>query len=87
MNLNQLDLNLLIILKQLLNEKHISNTALTLGMSQPSISRSLSKLRSLFDDQLLIRMAGGYELTPKAQSIHLLRLLETQSRSPIVLRK
>ena len=82
MNLNQLDLNLLIILKQLLNEKHISNTALTLGMSQPSISRSLSKLRSLFDDQLLIRMAGGYELTPKAQSIQqdlnsILNMVET----------
>lgn len=69
MNLNQLDLNLLIILKQLLHEKHISNTALTLGMSQPSISRALSKLRTLFDDPLLIRMAAGYELTPKAQSI------------------
>ena len=82
MNLNQLDPNLLIILKQLLNEKHISNTALTLGMSQPSISRSLSKLRSLFDDQLLIRMAGGYELTPKAQSIQqdlnsILNMVET----------
>ncbi len=82
MNLNQLDLNLLIILKQLLNEKHISNTALTLGMSQPSISRSLSKLRSLFDDPLLIRMAGGYELTPKAQSIQqdlnsILNMVET----------
>lgn len=69
MNLNQLDLNLLIILKQLLHERHISNTALTLGMSQPSISRALSKLRALFDDPLLIRMAAGYELTPKAQSI------------------
>ncbi|MEH6595359.1 MAG: hypothetical protein V7736_07410 [Colwellia polaris] len=40
MNLNQLDLNLLIILKQLLAEKHISNTALTLGISQSSILRA-----------------------------------------------
>jgi DNA-binding transcriptional LysR family regulator len=82
MNLNQLDLNLLIILKQLLAEKHISNTALTLGISQPSISRSLSKLRNLFDDPLLIRMAGGYELTPKAQSLEqdlnaILNMVET----------
>lgn len=69
MNINQLDLNLLIILKQLLEEKHVSNTALTLGISQPSISRSLNKLRQLFDDPLLIRMSGGYQLTPKAQSI------------------
>jgi DNA-binding transcriptional LysR family regulator len=70
MNINQLDLNLLIILKQLLEEKHVSNTALTLGISQPSISRSLAKLRALFDDPLLIRMSGGYELTPKAESIY-----------------
>lgn len=70
MNINKLDLNLLIVLKQLLEEKHVSNTALTLGISQPSISRSLSKLRQLFDDPLLIRMSGGYKLTPKAQSIH-----------------
>jgi DNA-binding transcriptional LysR family regulator len=63
MNLNQLDLNLLIILKQLLNEKHISNTALTLGMSQPSISRSLSKLRSLFDDPLLSYLACHHKCT------------------------
>ncbi|MCL1046403.1 LysR family transcriptional regulator [Shewanella electrodiphila] len=69
MNLSQLDLNQLIILKQLLEEKHISNTALSMGLSQPSISRSLSKLRELFDDPLLTRMAGGYELTPKAESI------------------
>ncbi|WP_282166469.1 LysR family transcriptional regulator [Shewanella japonica] len=69
MNLSQLDLNQLIILKQLLKEKHISNTALSMGLSQPSISRSLGKLRELFDDPLLIRMAGGYELTPKAESI------------------
>ncbi|GGP59447.1 LysR family transcriptional regulator [Shewanella algicola] len=70
MNINQLDLNLLIILKQLLEEKHVSNTALTLGISQPSISRSLAKLRAIFDDPLLIRMSGGYELTPKAESIY-----------------
>ena len=43
---------------------------LTLGLSQPSISRSLSKLRQLFDDPLLIRMSGGYKLTPKAESIY-----------------
>ncbi|MBR9876347.1 LysR family transcriptional regulator [Vibrio sp. J1-1] len=69
MNLAQVDLNLLFILKNLLEEKHVSNTAVLLNMSQPSVSRSLQKLRSLFSDELLVRTAHGYELTPKAEVI------------------
>lgn len=69
MNLAQVDLNLLFILKHLLEEKHVSNTAVSLNMSQPSVSRSLQKLRNLFNDELLVRTAHGYELTPKAEVI------------------
>lgn len=69
MNLAQVDLNLLVILKHLLEEKHVSNTALALDMSQPTISRSLQKLRTVFNDDLLVRGTYGYELTPKAESI------------------
>ncbi|WP_117232452.1 LysR family transcriptional regulator [Vibrio maerlii] len=69
MNLAQIDLNLLVILKHLLEEKHVSNTALALDMSQPTVSRSLQKLRNVFNDDLLVRTAYGYELTPKAESI------------------
>jgi len=69
MNLNQLDLNSLLVLKQLLEEKHVTNTALTLNISQPTVSRSLYKLRKLFDDPLLVRTTTGYELTPKAEFI------------------
>ncbi|MEZ9268017.1 LysR family transcriptional regulator, partial [Vibrio splendidus] len=49
MNLAQVDLNLLVILKHLLEEKHVSNTALALDMSQPTVSRSLQKLRTVFN--------------------------------------
>ncbi|WP_319535046.1 LysR family transcriptional regulator [uncultured Vibrio sp.] len=69
MNLSQVDLNLLFIFKSLLEEKHVSNTAVLLNMSQPSVSRSLQKLRTLFDDELLVRTVHGYELTPKAEEI------------------
>lgn len=69
MNLAQVDLNLLVILKQLLEEKHVSNTALALDMSQPTVSRALQKLRTVFKDDLLVRTAYGYDLTPKAESI------------------
>lgn len=91
MNLNQLDLNLLVLLKRLLEEKHVTNTALTLNISQPTVSRSLNKLRKLFDDPLLVRTNTGYELTPKAEFIqqelnglldHLDRLINGQEFDP-----
>lgn len=81
MDISKLDLNLLIVLKTLLHEKHISNTGLTLNMSQSSVSRALKKLRELFDDLLLTRVAGQYVLTEKAKSLegeltHVLAMVE-----------
>ena len=67
--INQLDINLLVVLNTLLEEKHVSNTAFCLNLSQPKVSRSLQKLRSIFGDELLIRTTTGYELTPKAQNL------------------
>lgn len=69
MNLSQLDINSLQILKKLIEEKHVSNTALALNMSQSSVSRALQKMRKFFDDELLVRTNYGYELTPKAESL------------------
>nr|WP_246223207.1 LysR family transcriptional regulator [Alteromonas profundi] len=60
---------MLIVLKTLIRERHISNTALTLNMSQSSVSRALGKLRELFNDPLLVRVSGQYELTEKAASL------------------
>lgn len=69
LNSKQLDLNLLVVLKQLLEEKHVSNTALTLGMSQPAVSRALQKLRVLFNDDLLVRSGDGYQITERGKSL------------------
>lgn len=69
MNLQQIDIKQLIILKHLLEEKHVSNTALQLSISQPTVSRSLNRLRDLFDDPLLLKTNNGLELTSKADSI------------------
>ncbi|QIA65614.1 LysR family transcriptional regulator [Vibrio astriarenae] len=66
MNLGKVDLNLLVVLKHLLEEKHVSNAALAMQTSQPSVSRSLQKLRLMFEDELLVRTTHGYEFTPKA---------------------
>ncbi|MCQ1060576.1 LysR family transcriptional regulator [Photobacterium sp. ZSDE20] len=69
MNLCQIDISHLIVLKHLLERKHVSNTAQALNISQPSVSRSLQKCRALFKDELLVRVSHGYELTPKAESV------------------
>jgi DNA-binding transcriptional LysR family regulator len=64
-----MDLNLLLLLDVILEEKHISNAALRLNMSQPAASRSLQRLRDMLDDQLLIRVGSGYQLTERALQI------------------
>ncbi|ASW82373.1 LysR family transcriptional regulator [Vibrio anguillarum] len=69
MDISQVDINSLLILKSLLEEKHVSNTALRMNVSQSSVSRALQKMRTLFSDELLVRTHSGYELTPKASNI------------------
>jgi DNA-binding transcriptional LysR family regulator len=68
-NLRAMDLNLLVTLQALLEEKHISRAALRLHKSQPAISHALANLRRQFNDPLLLRRSGGLELTPRAAEL------------------
>lgn len=68
-NLAKIDLNLLLSLEALLEERHVSNAAARLGQSQPATSRALSRLRDTFDDPLLVRTPEGYVTTPRADDI------------------
>lgn len=63
------DLNMLVTLGLLLRTKSVTRTAQHLGVSQPSVSRSLAQLRALLDDPLLVRTAGGMELTRRAEEL------------------
>ncbi|NVK22912.1 MAG: LysR family transcriptional regulator [Kangiellaceae bacterium] len=65
-NIRAQDLNLLVLLDVLLDEKHISNAAERLYMSQPAVSRSLQRLRDMLNDPLLVRVGNGYQLTERA---------------------
>lgn len=69
-NLRKLDLNLLTILEQLLTYRHVSQAASVLNMSQPAVSRALSRLREQFDDPLLVKTMNGYQLTNRAVLLH-----------------
>ena len=63
------DLNLLAALAVLLEERSISRAAARHHLSQPAMSRVLQRLRETFGDELLIRTAGGYELTARARRL------------------
>src|SRR6266480_5132399 len=68
-HLEGVDLNLLPPLAALLEERHVTRAAQRSRLSQPAMSRTLARLRQLLDDQLLIRDASGYVLTPRAERI------------------
>ncbi len=67
--LKGIDLNLLIPLRALLAERHITNAARRIGLSQPTMSRTLARLREQFADPLLVSTADGLRPTARAQEI------------------
>ena len=81
----QADLNLLIALSVLLEERQISTAADRYFLSQPAMSRSLQRLRTLFGDELLVKTKEGYELTLRAKQIQS-ELSEILPRLEIMLR-
>ncbi|MHC5908596.1 LysR family transcriptional regulator [Streptomyces sp. S6] len=64
-----LDLNLLVPLDALLQERSVTKAAARLGLSQPTVSASLARLRRHFGDELLAREGNSYELTPLAKQL------------------
>lgn len=59
-----LDLNLLTTLHALLQERSVTRAAQRLGLTQPTVSGTLSRLRRHFSDELLYRSGNSYHLTP-----------------------
>ena len=68
-NLSGLDLNLLPPLKALLLKRSVTLAAADVGLSQPAMSRVLARLRAVLDDPLLVRVPGGFALTPHAHNL------------------
>jgi DNA-binding transcriptional LysR family regulator len=64
-----IDLNLLVVLDALLVERHVTRAARRLCVTQPAVSRALSRLRALFDDALLVRVGQAMHPTPKALAL------------------
>ena len=69
--LNRLDLNLLVSLQALLEEKSVTRAAARLFISQPAMSRVLQRLRDQLDDPLFTRTGNELVPTPKAREMQL----------------
>lgn len=69
MELNDLDLNLLLVLHQMLVERRVAVAAEKLGVSQPTVSSALARLRRLLGDELFLRTGRGMVPTPYAEQL------------------
>jgi DNA-binding transcriptional LysR family regulator len=69
MDVRAVDLNLLKAFDALTNERAVTRAAARIGLSQPAMSHALSRLRSLFNDDLFVRAPTGLEPTARAREI------------------
>ncbi|MGH3625768.1 MAG: LysR family transcriptional regulator [Sciscionella sp.] len=67
--LANLDLNLLVTLRELIRARNVTRAAERIGVTQPAVSASLSRLRRHFGDEILVRGKSGYVLSPLAKQI------------------
>ncbi|MFJ6376146.1 LysR family transcriptional regulator [Pseudarthrobacter oxydans] len=67
--LRQVDANLLVILDAILTEQNLTRAGLRIDMTQPAVSRALTRLRRQFNDDLLVRSGRGFLLTAKGVSL------------------
>lgn len=70
----RLDFMLLLVLREGVRRRKLSDVASRLGVTQTAISHSVTRLRDLFDDELFIRRPHGVE--PTARAIQLAQIAE-----------
>jgi DNA-binding transcriptional LysR family regulator len=64
-----LDLNLLVALDHLLDAGSVTGAARRAGTSQPSMSRTLSRLREVFGDPILVATGRGMSATERGREL------------------
>lgn len=64
--LASVNLNLLVPLLALLEERSVTKAAERVGLSQPAMSHALTRMRRLLGDDLVVRQGSGVTLTPRA---------------------
>ncbi len=69
MRFNGLDLNLLLALQVLLEERNVTRAARRLNVSQPAMSAALNRLRNYFQDDILVPYGKVMHPTPRAEAL------------------
>lgn len=68
--LSEIDIGLLMAFEALIQERNVSRAADRLGITQPALSGRLTRLRTIFGDQLFVPVAGrGVAPTPRANAL------------------
>jgi DNA-binding transcriptional LysR family regulator len=67
--LARIDMNLLVALDVLLEERHVTRAARRLGITQSAMSQTLRRLRSMLGDPLLVRRGTLMVTTPRADEL------------------
>lgn len=65
-DLRRLDFMLLLVLREAVRQRKMSDVAVTLGVTQTAVSHSVARLRRIFEDELFIRRPHGVEPTARA---------------------
>src|ERR1039458_6556043 len=69
MDLRKFDLNLLLVLDALSQDRSVTLAAQRLGISQPTVSAALTRLRTVFQDDLFVKTPRGVEPTQLAREL------------------
>ena len=69
MELRELDLNLLLVFREVFRERQISSAAKRLRLTQSAVSNALARLRRSVGDELFVRTADGMQPTPYAEQM------------------
>jgi LysR family transcriptional regulator, transcriptional activator for leuABCD operon len=69
-NIRRVDLNLLPVFEAVYEEQNLSRAAARLSMTQSAVSHAVTRLRTLFRDELFVRQARGVLPTLIADSVY-----------------
>ena len=76
--LREIDLNQLVVLDVLLQERSVTLAAQRLHLTPSAVSHALKRLRELFDDELLVR--DGRRMSPTVRAQELSETIPNQAK-------
>jgi len=69
-NISGIDLNLIVVFEAIYRTQNLSHAALEIGLTQPSVSAALKRLREITGDELFTRLSRGMAPTERAHNLY-----------------